>query len=58
MRATVQRLTVVDDPERLALLVQAEADVREAGGIIELVMRPGPPEVIVELAPLDQQTKA
>jgi valyl-tRNA synthetase len=56
MRATVQTLTVVDDPERLALLAQAEADVREAGGVVELVMRPGPPEVIVELAPPAQET--
>ena len=43
-------LTVVDDPERLALLAQAEADLRDAGGVVELVTRPGPPEVIVELA--------
>ena len=50
MRATVARLTVVDDPERLALLAEAEGDVREAGGVVELVTRPGPPDVTVELA--------
>jgi valyl-tRNA synthetase len=54
MRATVARLTVVDDPERLELLGEAEGDLREAGGIVELVTRPGPPEVIVELAEQDQ----
>jgi valyl-tRNA synthetase len=50
MRARVAKLTVVDEPQRLALLVQAEGDLRDAGGIAELVMEPGPPEVIVELA--------
>jgi len=50
MRATVARLVVVDDPERLALLAEAEGDLREAGGVLELATRPGPPEVVVELA--------
>jgi valyl-tRNA synthetase len=50
MRARVAILTVVDEPEHLALLRQAEADLRDAGGVDELVMAPGPPEVIVELA--------
>jgi hypothetical protein len=50
MRAPVARLTVVDDPERLAVLAEAEGDLREAGGVVELVTRPGRPEVIVELA--------
>ncbi len=50
MRAPVAKLTVVDDPERLALLGQAESDLRDAGGVVELVMRPGPAEVIVEFA--------
>ncbi len=50
MRAPVARLTVVDEPERLALLSQAESDLRDAGGVRELMTRPGPPEVIVELA--------
>jgi len=49
MRAPVARLTVVDDPVRLALLAQAENDLRDAGGVAELVRRPGPTEVIVEL---------
>jgi valyl-tRNA synthetase len=49
MRAPVTTLTVVDDPARLALLVQAENDLRDAGGIVELVTRPGPPEVTVAL---------
>jgi valyl-tRNA synthetase len=53
MRAPVERLVVVDDPERLALLAQAEGDLREAGGVVELLTRPGPPEVIVELAGVD-----
>jgi valyl-tRNA synthetase len=49
MRAPVARLTVIDDPARLALLGQAEGDLRDAGGIVDLVTRPGPAEVIVEL---------
>ncbi len=53
MRAAVAKLTVVDDPERLALLGQAESDLRDAGGVVELVQRPGPPEVVVELARTD-----
>jgi valyl-tRNA synthetase len=50
MRAAVARLTVVDDPARLALLAEAEGDLREAGGVVELVTRPGDPEIMVELA--------
>ena len=50
MRASVARVTVVDSPQRLALLARAEGDLREAGGVVELVTRPGPPEVTVELA--------
>ncbi len=53
MRARLTRLTVIDTPEHLALLAQAEADVRDAGGVDELVMQEGPPEIIVELAPKD-----
>jgi valyl-tRNA synthetase len=53
-RAPVARLRVVDDPERLALLAEAEGDLREAGGVAELVMAPGPPEVTVELAEEDR----
>ena len=54
MRAPVARLTVVDDPERLALLAEAEGDLREAGGVVDLLTRPGPPDVIVELARDDE----
>ena len=50
MRAPVAKLTVIDSPERLALLRQAESDLRDAGGVAELVLREGAPEVIVELA--------
>ena len=50
MRATVSRLTVVDSAERLALLAQAEGDLREAGGVVELVTSPGEADVTVELA--------
>jgi valyl-tRNA synthetase len=49
MRAPVAKLTVIDIPERLALLGEAENDLRDAGGVIELEMREGPAEVIVEL---------
>jgi valyl-tRNA synthetase len=49
MRAPVARLTVVDEPARLALLARAENDLRDAGGVVELVKRTGPAEVIVEL---------
>jgi valyl-tRNA synthetase len=49
MRAPVARLTVVDDPARLALLAQAESDLRDAGGIVELDPRPGAPDITVEL---------
>ena len=50
MRTPVAKLTVVDDPDRLALLGQADSDLRDAGGVVELVTRSGPPEVIVEFA--------
>jgi valyl-tRNA synthetase len=50
MRAPVARLTVVDEPDRLARLAQAEGDLRDAGGVLDLMTRPGPPEVIVELS--------
>jgi valyl-tRNA synthetase len=51
MRAEVAKLTVVDSPERLALLRLAESDLRDAGGVVDLEGREGEPEVIVELAP-------
>ncbi len=49
MRVPVTRLTVTDHAERLELLDRAEADVREAGGVLELVTAIGPPEVLVVL---------
>ncbi len=49
MRAPVARLTVTDTAPRLALLMQAESDLRDAGGIIELVTSIGPADVGVEL---------
>ncbi|MHB8671765.1 MAG: valine--tRNA ligase [Acidimicrobiales bacterium] len=58
MRAPVARVTVRDRPDRLALLAQAEADLREAGAIAELLYVDGtggadggPPETTVELSP-------
>ena len=53
MRAPVARLTVVDNPARLALLAQAESDLRDAGGVIDLIMNSGPPDVGVELGEED-----
>ncbi len=51
MRAPVARLVVVDSPDRLASLAEAEGDLREAGGVVEMLTRPGPHlEVTVELA--------
>jgi valyl-tRNA synthetase len=49
MRAPVARLTVVDSPARLALMAQGAADLRDAGGVVELETSEGPPEVLVEL---------
>ncbi len=51
MRAPVGRLEVTDDPERLALLAEADGDLRQAGTVADLVMRPGPAAVHVELDP-------
>ncbi len=51
MRARVEKLTVIDTPERLALLALAEGDVRDAGGVDELVTEPGPPQIMVGLGP-------
>ena len=51
MRAPVARLTVTDTPARLEALAAAEGDVRDAGGVVELVTRAGDePGVEVELA--------
>jgi valyl-tRNA synthetase len=56
MRAPVARLTVVDEPARLSLLADAESDLRQAGHVLVLLTRPGPPGVEVELAPDDRGT--
>ncbi|HEX3947338.1 MAG TPA: valine--tRNA ligase [Acidimicrobiales bacterium] len=54
MRARVARLTVVDTADRLAQLSLAEGDLRDAGGVNELVLLEGPePTCMVELAPDD-----
>ena len=51
MRATVARLSVTDTAERLAALAAAEGDVRDAGGVDELVTAVGDePAVEVVLA--------
>jgi len=51
MRAPVARLTVTDSAARLAALAAAEGDVRDAGGVVELVAVVGDePSVEVELA--------
>ncbi len=50
MRAPVARLTVTDTPGRLAALAAAEGDLRDAGGVVELVTVVGEaPDVVVEL---------
>ncbi len=51
MRAQVSRLVVRDTAERLALLRQAEVDLRGAGVVDALVWQEGEPAVEVELAP-------
>jgi valyl-tRNA synthetase len=51
MRAPVARLTVTDTAARLDALGSAEGDVRDAGGVVELVTHVGDePSVEVELA--------
>jgi valyl-tRNA synthetase len=50
MRAPVARLEVVDTAERLALMMEAENDLRDAGGIVDLVTSVGPADVRVVLA--------
>jgi valyl-tRNA synthetase len=37
MRSQVATLTVSDTPERIAALLQAEGDLRDAGGVLSLV---------------------
>jgi valyl-tRNA synthetase len=41
MRASVAVLTVTDTPARLTALAAAEGDVRDAGGVVELITRDG-----------------
>jgi valyl-tRNA synthetase len=55
MRAPVARLTVVDEPARLSLLSKAESDLRQAGHVLDLLTRPGAPEIRVELAPDEKE---
>ena len=51
MRAPVSRLTVTDSAGRLEALAAAGGDVRDAGGVVELVTVVGEePSVEVELA--------
>jgi valyl-tRNA synthetase len=42
LRAEVAQVTVTDTPDRIAALRQALPDVRNAGRITDLVLRPGP----------------
>ncbi|HMK99120.1 MAG TPA: valine--tRNA ligase, partial [Acidimicrobiales bacterium] len=49
MRVPVARLTVTDTSERLEALALAAADLRQAGGVEELVMEIGEPQVEVVL---------
>jgi valyl-tRNA synthetase len=52
LRTDVVRATITDTPERLALLRQAEADVRDAGRIQQLDLVEGPElSIDAELAP-------
>jgi valyl-tRNA synthetase len=51
MRAPVARLTVTDTAARLDALAAAEGDVRDAGGVVDLVTRVGDAATVeVELA--------
>ena len=51
MRAPVARLVVTDTPSRIDALCSAEHDLRQAGGVIDLVTREGDAlSVEVELA--------
>jgi len=51
MRAAVERVVVRDGAERVALLAQAVADLRNAGVVADLVLEEGEPAVEVALAP-------
>ncbi|MDT7570204.1 MAG: valyl-tRNA synthetase [Actinomycetota bacterium] len=51
MRAEVSRLVLSGDAGRIALLQQAETDLRNAGVVAELAFQEGEPSVDVTLAP-------
>jgi valyl-tRNA synthetase len=52
MRSPVATLTVADSAPRIAALLSAEDDLRDAGGVVTLVTRESDePAVLVELAP-------
>jgi len=46
MRAPVATLTVTDTPDRLEALAAAEGDLRDAGGVVELITRTGDGSVV------------
>jgi valyl-tRNA synthetase len=50
MRWPVATLTVVDTAGRIAALRSAEEDLRDAGGVVDLVTAEGDPAVVVQLA--------
>jgi len=50
MRAAVERLSVTDTAERLALVRLGADDLRDAGAVSELALTQGEPAVTVELA--------
>ncbi len=54
MRWPVERLTVVDTPERLSMLAQCQGDLIDAGGLIHLETATGPAGLTVELASEDE----
>jgi valyl-tRNA synthetase len=54
MRAPVAVLTVTDDPARLTALSLAEDDLRDAGGVVDLVIVEGDTAVDVVLADEDR----
>jgi valyl-tRNA synthetase len=51
MRAAVAKAVVRDTAQRIAALRAAEADLRDAGSVADLVLQEGEPGVDVELAP-------
>jgi valyl-tRNA synthetase len=53
MRAPVAVLTVTDGPARLAALALAEDDLRDAGGVVDLVTHEGD-EALVDVVLADE----